>query len=395
MATQVSDAGWEGKVSNRLKVLQIQLRYNVNASDLAEQVIAGLPTGRYGVTTLFLRGKPGPGEPVSAAERSVYFDLDKSDLKGLKRWSAMLKLYCFCRDEGFDVVIAHRFKPISMMMWLGRLLKRTAFIGVQHGIGDYDRRVRVFEANILVGPRWHMVGVSQAVKRYLLSKVPGFNESNTSHINNAIDIERATGMLLESHEARSRLGLAQGRRIVGCIGRLVPVKGHTTLIAAFAKLAARYPDVLIAIIGEGRSREELEALVAEHGLQERVVLLGAHHDALQYVRAFDIFAMPSFSEGLPLALLEALAGQRPVIGSDIPSLVSILEECSGRSFQVGNADDLARQLEHLLSMEDSQLRALGEAGYAYLCAQHSIHDFRKNYRQLLEKMVMLVGDTRP
>ncbi|WP_185267786.1 glycosyltransferase [Halopseudomonas xiamenensis] len=381
-------------MGNRVKVLQIQLRYNVNASDLAEQVIAGLPTDYFGVTTLFLRGKPGPDEPVSAAERSVYFDLDKSDLKGLKRWSVMLKLYRFCRDEGFDVVIAHRFKPISMMMWLSRILTRPAFIGVQHGIGDYDRRARVFEANILVGPQWHIVGVSQAVKRYLLSRVSGFNESNTSHINNAIDIERATGMLLDGREARRRLGLAQGCRIVGCIGRLVPVKGHTTLIAAFAKLAASYPDVLIAIIGEGRSREELERLIAEHSLQKQVILLGAHHDALQYVRAFDVFAMPSLSEGLPLALLEALAGQRPVIGSDIPSLAPILEECSGRSFQVGNADDLARELEPLLSMGNAQLQALGRAGYAYLCEQHSIHDFRKNYRQLIESMVMSKGDRR-
>src|SRR5690606_33256528 len=115
-----------------------------------------------------------------------------------------------------------------------------------------------------------------------------------------------------------------------------------------------YPQALLAIIGEGRCREEAERFVAEHGLGDRVRLLGAKDDALQYVRAFDVFVMPSLSEGLPLALLEAMSGHLPVIGSDIDSLRPILEDCGGRIFPVAQPQALAQRLRETLALSDEQ-----------------------------------------
>ena len=68
----------------KIKVLQLQNSYNVNASDLAEQVIQALPPERYEVTAAFVRGRPGPGEPVSRAARSVYFEFSQQATKGLR-----------------------------------------------------------------------------------------------------------------------------------------------------------------------------------------------------------------------------------------------------------------------------------------------------------------------
>jgi glycosyltransferase involved in cell wall biosynthesis len=369
------------------KILQIQLRYTVTASDLAEQIIAGLPADHYEVTTLFLRGRPNAGEPASTAARSVYFDLEAAELKGLKRLFMLRRLYRFCRQEGFDAVIAHRFKPISMMMWIGLWLKHTAFVGVQHGIGDYDRNMRRWEARLLMSSRWRIVGVSRAVTSYLINTVGAFNSDNTLTINNAIDIERARKMMLSAADARAYLGLPMYKRIVGCIGRLVPVKGHILLVEAFSKIAKQYPNALVAIIGEGRSRAQLEAAISQHDLQQQVLLLGAHEDALQYVRAFDVFAMPSFSEGLPLALLEALAGERPVIGSDIPSMLSILQDCNGSTFRTGDADDLAEKLSYLLGLEPAQLQKQGRFSCDYLYKNHAIEDFRQSYRDLIKMLL--------
>jgi glycosyltransferase involved in cell wall biosynthesis len=371
----------------RIRVLQIQLRYNVNASDLAEQLIMGLPDSDYEVTTVFLRGKPGPGEPESKAAHSVYFDCKPQDLKGIRRWLVLMRLYRFCKEQGFDVVIAHRFKPISMMMWISRWLANTVFIGVQHGIGDYDRSSRRLEAGLLITSRWRMVGVSYAVAGYLKRTVPAFNDENTIAINNAIDIDRARALMLSAEDARDYFGLPQRGRIIGSIGRLVPVKGHAVLIRAFHRIVEKYPDVSLAIIGEGRERAALETLIARLGLERKVILLGAHNDALRYVRAFDIFAMPSFSEGLPLALLEALAGERPVVGSDIPSMEPILSGCGGRIFVSGNEVDLSAKLSALLDLSLEELRENGAAGYRYLCENHAIGDFRENYRKLINSML--------
>ncbi|SFM70340.1 glycosyltransferase [Halopseudomonas yangmingensis] len=373
--------------NSRKRVLQIQLRYNVNASDLAEQIIAGLPSDQYEVTTLFLRGRPDPSEPISAAAHSVYFDCSPSDLKGFKRWAVVRRLFLFCQQQGFDAVIAHRFKPISMMMWISRFLHGTVFIGVEHGIGDYDRLMRRVEARALISNRWRMVGVSRAVKTYLIDRVAAFTSNNTLAINNAIDIQRARCLMLAADAARETLGLPKSGKIIGCIGRLVPVKGHALLIEAFSRISGRYPDALIAVIGEGRSREDLETLIARYGLQQQVILLGARNDALQYVRAFDIFAMPSYSEGLPLALLEGLAGERPVVGSDIPSMLPILQDCGGSVFRSADAEDLARQLDALLALDPASLANKGALGFEYLCKNHSIDEFRNSYRDLLDDLL--------
>ncbi|WP_372875849.1 glycosyltransferase [Pseudomonas sp.] len=371
-------------MSRKIKVLQLQNRYNVNASDLAEQVIQGLPAERFEVTTAFLRGRPGPGEPQSRAVRSIYFGFSQSDLKGL-RLRALWHLFRLCREQRYDVVIAHRFKPMNMLMLLNLWLRIPACIGVQHGIGDFDRGYRRWEARRLLTANWRVVGVSRAVRDYLVGCGAGFDAGNTVQINNAIDIDRAERLQHPRERARSLLGLAPEPFIFGAIGRLVPVKGHIHLIEAFAQVQSVYPQAQLAIIGEGRVRAELEAAIVRFGLDGKVHLLGAREDALQYVRAFDAFVMPSLSEGLPLALLEGMSGHLPVTGSDIDSLRPILEDCGGRIFPVGDAAALAKQLGAVLELDAEQRRAEGERAYSYLRGAHAIEDFRLQYLQLIEQ----------
>lgn len=373
-------------MSRKIKVLQLQNRYNVNASDLAEQVIQGLPAERFEVTTAFLRGRPGPGEPESRAARSIYFGFSQSDLKGL-RLRALWRLFRLCREQRYDVVIAHRFKPMNMLMLLNRWLRIPACIGVQHGIGDFDRPYRCWEARRLLSGNWRIVGVSRAVRDYLVGCGAGFDAGNTVQINNAIDIDRAERLQHPREAARSLLGLAQEPFVFGAIGRLVPVKGHIHLIEAFAQVQAAYPQAQLAIIGEGRMRAQLEAAIARFGLEGKVQLLGAREDALQYVRAFDAFVMPSLSEGLPLALLEGMSGHLPVIGSDIPSLRPILEDCGGRIFPVAQSVALAKCLLDVLALSDEDRADEGERAYAYLRRAHDIEDFRRQYRELLDGML--------
>lgn len=378
-------------MKDRIKILQIQLRYNVAASDLAEQILLGLPASGFSTTTAFLRGRPGAGEPESAAERSVYFDFSPGQLKGLRRWLALWQLLKHCRQERYDVIIAHRFKPMSMLMWLNRFTKVPVCIGIQHGIGDYDRVWRRLEAGALIRPNWRTVGVSRAVQAYLVREVGAFNANNTLCINNAIDIERAEKIQLDRQTARKQLGLPDDALIIGCIGRLVPVKGHNVLIKAFAKVAARYPQSQVAIIGGGRSHTELSELASSLGIADKIHFLGTRADAMQYVKAFDLFVMPSYSEGLPLSLLEGLSGRLPAIGSDIDSLRPILEDSGSLQFRVGDHDDLAGRLEEILNMSPEQRQSMGETGYGYLCRAHSIDDFRASYRQLISNMARSNG----
>lgn len=370
----------------KIKVLQIQNRYNVNASDLAEQIIEGLPSDAYEITTLFLRGRPSDGEPESRAARSIYFELSNTATKGL-RLKALWMLYKLCRTEGYDVVISHRFKPISMMLLLNRFLRVPVCIGILHGLGEYDRAYRRLESRFLIDAAWRMVGVSRAVCDDLINCKAGFDEKNTQQINNAIDIVRSELLQLPKERARSLLGLPQDAFVIGTIGRLVPVKAHIHLIEAFSAIKDEYPQAVLAIIGEGRSRQELEGAIRRFRIERRVFLLGAKSDALQFVKSFDVFVMTSVSEGLPLALLEGMSGRLPVVGSDIDSMRPILEDCGGRVYPVGQPKILAERLKEVITLPPRQRAEEGERSFEYLCRAHSIEDFRRQYRDLIEGML--------
>lgn len=373
-------------MTRKIKVLQLQNRYNVNASDLAEQVIQGLPTQTYEVTTVFLRGRPKPGEPESRAARSVYFDLSSASTKGL-RLKALWLLYRHCRAQGYDAVIAHRFKPINMMMLLNLVLRIPACVGVLHGLGEYDRPYRRWESRALISKAWRMVGVSRAVCDDLINSGAGFKPYNVRQINNAIDISRAERLQHPKPQARQLLGLPEDAFVIGTIGRLVPAKGHVQLLEAFSEIKDDYPQALLAIIGEGRLRQEMEAIIQARQLGGRVRLLGAKDDALQYVRAYDVFVMSSVSEGLPLALLEGMSARLPVVGSDIDSMRPILEDSGGRIYPVGQSAILAERLREVVLLTPQERTKEGQRAYEYLCRAHAIEDFRKQYRDLLEEML--------
>ncbi|WOE80159.1 glycosyltransferase [Pseudomonas protegens] len=380
-------------MSQRFKVLQLQPDYNVKShdfADLAEQIVKALPADRYEMTAAFLRGRPGPVDPVSRADHSVYFEFSDKSLKGM-RLRAMWRLYQFCRKEKFDVVICNRFKPVNMMLTLNRWLKVPLCIGISHGFGEYDRLYRRRQTQRLIDRHWRFVGVSPAVKQYLLDCQCGFTDQNTWAITNAIDIEQAEALQHSRERSRELLGLDPSVRLIGALGRLVPVKGHTYLLQAFAQLKDKYPQTQLAIIGAGREEANLRAEIERLGLQGRAHLLGFKENALQYVRAFDIWTMPSLAEGLGLALLEGMSGQLPVIASNVPAMLPLIEGAGGLAVEPANVPALTAALDNYLGLSDEALADKGQQAYRYLQKEHDIEVFREEYLQLIDSGLSQAG----
>lgn len=377
----------------RIKVLQLQPDYNVKEhdfADLAEQIIKALPVERFETVAAFLRGEPQAGQPVSRADRSVYFQFSDKQLKGM-RLRAMWNLYKFCRAEQFDVVICNRFKPVNMMLQLNRWLKIPLCIGISHGFGEYDRFYRRSQTKRWITRAWRFIGVSPAVRDYLMAQRCGFTEQNTVAITNAIDVERAQALMLTREDARQALGLSPNARLIGALGRLVPVKGHIYLLQAFSRLKDRYPDVQLVIIGKGREEQRLRDEAIRLGISDRLQLVGFRPDALQYVRAFDIWAMPSLAEGLGLALLEGMAGKLPVIATNVPAMLPLVQGAGGIAVEPADVDSLERALDQYLALSKEQLNLKGEQAFEYLTTHHDIETYRREYLELIEKSLAKLG----
>ena len=102
------------------------------------------------------------------------------------------------------------------------------------------------------------------------------------------------------------------------------------------------------------------------------------------MRAFDIWSMPSLAEGLGLALLEAMSGHLPVIASNVPAMLPLIEGAGGLAITPKDVPSLIAALDNYLALSDEDLRAKGEQAYRYLQQQHDIEVFRQEYLDLID-----------
>lgn len=148
------------------------------------------------------------------------------------------------------------------------------------------------------------------------------------------------------------------------VGRLAAVKGVPVLLDAMAKLHAVDPEVRLVLVGDGSERLAIEARIVELGLKEAVTITGylSQGDVAKQLSQADIFTLPSFAEGVPVVLMEAMATGLPVVTTRIAGISELVEDgVGGYLAPPGNPDELASRLEILLN--DSELsQRMGQAG---------------------------------
>lgn len=162
-----------------------------------------------------------------------------------------------------------------------------------------------------------IITVSEQVKNEVISilRVP---QSKVFTILNCID----TSLFVSTYdkkEIKRNLNITGNQKIILNVGRLTEAKGQTFLIDAIFKIKQNYPEIKLLIAGEGELREVLVQKSKALKLEDHVVFLGNRDDIPELLSITDIFVFPSIHEGLPLALLEAMAAGRPIIATNIPA----------------------------------------------------------------------------
>jgi glycosyltransferase involved in cell wall biosynthesis len=173
-------------------------------------------------------------------------------------------------------------------------------------------------------------------------------------------------------EVRSRLGAARHDTLLISVGRLDKLKGHSTLIEAFALLAAKRSNLRLAMVGEGAERRALESQVAANHLDERVRFVGAVADVVPYLRAADLFVLASNTEGMPGAILEAMAVALPVVATAVGGTPEVvLDGETGALVPPHDPAHFAAAIDRILDDPDSALQ-MGERGRLRVVERFSI-----------------------
>ena len=206
---------------------------------------------------------------------------------------------------------------------------RAAYLGLERRLSRWTRVV---------------VNVSRAQEAEGLA-LGLFTRAQSRVILNGVDTARLGARALERWDARTLLGLEQGVAVVGTAARFDAVKRLDLLLRALASL----PGATLVLIGDGPEAGALRALAERLGLSARVRFAGEVVDAARLFRAFDVFAAPSRKEGLPLAVVEAMALGLPVVASDIAAHRETLGPSAGLVEATETA--LAKRLGEVLAAE--------------------------------------------
>ena len=186
----------------------------------------------------------------------------------------------------------------------------------------------------------------------------GVSGPNVQLCYNGVAIPRATGQV-ERASARAGLGLEPHHFAVGCTARLVPSKGQRFLLEAAAAARHRIPGLRVLLVGDGPERASLELFAHQLDLEGIAAFFGTRDDARALLPAFDVFVAPSLGGGLPLAVLEAMAAERPVVGTRVGGIPEALADgAAGVLVDAGRTRPLEAALDRLFE----QPRLRGELG---------------------------------
>jgi len=201
--------------------------------------------------------------------------------------------------------------------------------------------------------RLQLVAVSESLAGSLEADL----KAPVSALRSAFNPAEYNQQLLSRESALRVLALPEDHLVLGAVGRLVPEKGFTPLIDAFAQLANVHARVLLVIMGEGDERSRLEQHVRDLGLEGRVLLPGRHDDLSQLYRAFDWVFIPSFAEGLGLVLQESVMAGVPVIATDLPVFHEQLGD-AGLYVAAGDCGEWAAAMFHAMCLDRTQVAKL-------------------------------------
>jgi glycosyltransferase involved in cell wall biosynthesis len=279
-------------------------------------------------------------------------------------------------DGAFDLLHVHDYKTQFLGLAAARLARRPV-VATLHGETGESAAVRLYES--AARPTLRLLDGVVAVSATLLAIARRWGpRGGATHISNGIDAEAVSAAVEAAEPHAAAAGSVDGAPVILSLGRLSKEKGHHHLIEAVAGLEGVRPRLIIA--GDGVEREALALRGEAVGVD--LVMPGYVTDVPSLLRSADVLAQPSLKEGLPIAVLEAMAAGVPVIATRVGDLPEVLDGGAGALVPAGDVTALRDALAVALADETAR-RAMGAAGAARARLRHDVRVVATRYAEEL------------
>jgi glycosyltransferase involved in cell wall biosynthesis len=313
-----------------------------------------------------LRNDSNPHVEICGALRRSGVECVIFNCRGKFDIGAMRAVRSFIKAQNIEVLHSHGYKSNLYALCASLFLKVKRITTVHNWIRS-DAKLRLYSLidKFLLRGFDRIAVVSAALLDEVLSF--GITPEKIRLISNGIKVE---GDAPNISGLKASLGIPPRVSIVGTLGRLSAEKGHTFFIKAAIEALKEYPDTYFVLVGDGPLKEQYIADVKAAGVSKNFVFTGTRTDVHALLSMMDIFVLPSLMEGMPMALLEAMAAGRPVIATRVGAVPSILEGShSGILVEPGDSTALAQKICMLL--RDGEL--------SRSIAKEALYEVSKNY----------------
>lgn len=278
--------------------------------------------------------------------------------------------------EGIDHIHVHFATNAATVAMLARLMGGPGYSFTAHGPDEFTQPERLGFSEKIAGARFAV-----AISRYCQDRLTGLARPQDGL---KIRVARC-GLALEEFAA-VRPRWADTQTLV-CVGRLCAAKGQVMIPAAVAALRGRFPDLKVVLVGDGECRAEIEAACRRHGVADRVILHGwaSNAEVRSLVAASRALLLPSYAEGLPVAIMEAFALGRPVISTRVAGIPELLDDSCGWLIPPGDPRALMEAMEAALAATPEALAAKGAVGRERVARLHDRRALARTLWRLFEE----------
>ena len=304
------------------------------------------------------------------------------------RWRFDLKTILLIRDfiyhEQINIVHSHGYKGNFYALIVTR--GKIPWVITNHNWTQATFNLKVYALLDLLLIRFakKVVTVSDVIAVKL--RKCGVSSQKIIVIDNGIDLQRFSSQR-RNNLLKEYLGIEKESKVIGTIARLTKEKGHIYLIEAAKNIVSVFPSTKFLIVGDGSERDRLEKRVMQLGLKDKVIFTGQRKDIIDILSILDIFVLPSITEGLPIALLEASALRLPVVATSVGAVPKvIIDRETGLLIEPGRPEQLIRAISQLLSNQE-RARQFGNQAYRKVEKEFSAKSMADRYFNLYTEIL--------
>jgi glycosyltransferase involved in cell wall biosynthesis len=291
------------------------------------------------------------------------------------------KIREFVRKANIDIVHTHGYKEDFFCILAGLKIPKIATNHLWKKCSRKNSFYTFLDSKFL---RFfdYVVGVSDEIVA----------EMKLKKIYNVCKIENGVDLSMFAHRDKSEkfckeFSFDESTIVIGMISSITKEKGHEFALQAFERVRKEHNNLKLLIIGDGKLTEEIKNMVVSLGLEEDVIFTGRRSEIAELLTIIDIFLLPSLAEGLPIALLEAMAAKKAVIATSVGGIPNLIEtEKNGLLIKPQDVDDIVIAVRKFVDAD--KRKKCGENAYITIHERYSSEFMAQSYCKLYTDLIM-------